>query len=123
MKQAKDLVAVLREANQVCKSNVFKLNVSKQNLSPKLSIQEIDPKLQAMAARAGSFGGNNRRYGGNSGGGNRSNFGTFKRGQISNGRGGNSGSGGYRGGQQNGYGSTGGSGGGSAAPAGHKRFN
>jgi len=96
MKQAKDLVAVLREANQ-----------------------EIDPKLLAMASRAGNFGGNNRRY--NSGGGNRSNFGTFKRGQISNGRGGNSGgSGGYRGGQQNGYAS---SNGGSSGAGGHKRFN
>ncbi len=86
--------------------------------------QEIDPKLQAMANRAGSFGGGNRRYGGGGGGGNRSNFGTFKRGQISNGRGGNSG--GYRGGQQSSYGGSsngiGGSGG-SSAPAGHKRFN
>jgi len=102
MKQAKDLVAVLREANQ-----------------------EIDPKLQAMANRAGNFGGGNRRYGGNGGGGggNRSNFGTFKRGQISNSRGGNSGgSGGYRGGQQSSYGSSS-NGGGSGGAGGHKRFN
>lgn len=98
MKQARDLVAVLREANQ-----------------------EIDPKLQAMANRAGNFGSSNRRYGGGGGGGNRSNFGTFKRGQISNGRTGGSSGGGYRGGQQNGYSSSsngmGGSGGG------HTRFN
>lgn len=122
MKQAKDLVAVLREANQV-KDKIRKNSFSKFFLTKfclHLS-QEVDPKLQAMANRAGNFSGGNRRYGGGGAGGNRSNFGTFKRGQISNVRGGNVG-GGYRGGQQNGVNGYS-NGGGAGAPRAHTRFN
>lgn len=107
-KQAKDLLNVLREANQ-----------------------EIDPKLEQLASRAGSYGGGGRsRYGnGGGGGGGRSyGSGTFKRGQIGGGggRGGSGGGGGGYGGGSGGGGYRGGSGGGggmgNGGGGGHQRF-
>lgn len=112
-----------RTWSQCCVRPIRYVNTShirlKSGFTWHLYLQEIDPKLLAMAQRAGSFGGGRSRYnaGGGGGGGARYGSGTFKRGQIGGGRGG-SGGGGYRGGQSNGM-SNGSSGG---ASGGHKRF-